>query len=380
MPEPAQRVLEAAALDTLIRALQRRNYRVIAPTVRDAAIILDEIQTSADLPVGFSDEQAPGRYRIAQYPHRAFFAFGNGPQSWKKFLHPAECTLFAAARNTGHGNGNGNGSFRILGQPETAQPMAFLGVHACDLNAIAILERSLTAGGDSGFAARRAQTFIVALQCQHAGGDCFCAGMKTGSRLPAGFDLALTEFHGPPHRFLIQCGSERGREVLAELDTQPASAADIKQNEDGIACAAAEQTRTLDSAATHALLDRAFDSAYWGKIAARCLACGNCTMVCPTCFCTAIEDASNVPGDQATRCRHWDSCFTPGFSYIHGGSIRTSLKSRYRQWLMHKLSAWVDQFGTHGCVGCGRCLTWCPVGIDITAEFHAFQEAQHGNP
>jgi sulfhydrogenase subunit beta (sulfur reductase) len=123
----------------------------------------------------------------------------------------------------------------------------------------------------------------------------------------------------------------------------------------------------------------------WDDVAARCLTCANCTMVCPTCFCTTVEDHTDLTGQTAERVRRWDSCFTLDFSYIHGGSVRTETKSRYRQWMTHKLASWIDQFGTSGCVGCGRCITWCPVGIDITAEVAAIRaspgkttEAHHG--
>jgi Fe-S oxidoreductase len=98
--------------------------------------------------------------------------------------------------------------------------------------------------------------------------------------------------------------------------------------------------------------------------------------VCPTCFCASVDDVTNLAGDEAERIRNWDSCFTLGHSYIHGGSVHTSIKSRYRQWLTHKLGSWIDQFGMSGCVGCGRCITWCPVGIDITEEVAAIRATQ----
>jgi Fe-S oxidoreductase len=99
-------------------------------------------------------------------------------------------------------------------------------------------------------------------------------------------------------------------------------------------------------------------------------------MVCPTCFCTSVEETNDLTGTESSRSRRWDSCFTMDFSYIHGGSVRNSPKSRYRQWMTHKLSTWVDQFGTSGCVGCGRCITWCPVGIDITEEVRAIADSE----
>jgi formate hydrogenlyase subunit 6/NADH:ubiquinone oxidoreductase subunit I len=138
---------------------------------------------------------------------------------------------------------------------------------------------------------------------------------------------------------------------------------------------ASRQIRHLDTAGLRDLLYENFEHPRWDNVAARCLSCANCTMVCPTCFCTTVEDVSDISGNHAERWRRWDSCFTQSFSYIHGGSVRTSAKSRYRQWMTHKLASWTDQFGTSGCVGCGRCITWCPVGIDITEEVRAIRES-----
>jgi ferredoxin len=101
-------------------------------------------------------------------------------------------------------------------------------------------------------------------------------------------------------------------------------------------------------------------------------------MACPTCFCSSVEDTSDLTGEHAERWQKWDSCFNPDFSYIHGGEVRKTTASRYRQWMTHKLSTWFDQFGTSGCVGCGRCITWCPVGIDLTEEVRKMRQAEGG--
>jgi Fe-S-cluster-containing hydrogenase component 2 len=129
------------------------------------------------------------------------------------------------------------------------------------------------------------------------------------------------------------------------------------------------------------LLARNLEHPRWDDVASRCLACANCTMACPTCFCSTVEDTTDLTGDHAERWRSWDSCFTMDFSHVHGGSVRTSTRARYRQWLTHKLSTWHAQFGTSGCVGCGRCITWCPVAIDLTQEVAAIRgsEGSHGN-
>jgi ferredoxin len=202
--------------------------------------------------------------------------------------------------------------------------------------------------------------------------------MGTGPEVKDGFDLVLTEFaFDGQHRFVVGIGSDRGEEVVTDLKTAPASKEDLQKIEAGIATAS-EQERKVDAGGLKELLYAAFDHPRWDQIAERCLACGNCTMVCPTCFCTTVEDSTDVSGTRAERSRHWDSCFSLNFSYIHGGSIRTSPAARYRQWLTHKFAAWIDQFGSAGCVGCGRCIVWCPAGIDVTAEINALQEEKHG--
>jgi len=133
--------------------------------------------------------------------------------------------------------------------------------------------------------------------------------------------------------------------------------------------------RRLDTDGLRDLLYANADNPQWDDVASRCLSCTNCTMVCPTCFCTNVEDVADLTGNEAERHRVWDSCFNADFSYIHGGTVRTSGRSRYRQWMTHKLAAWHDQFGSSGCVGCGRCVTWCPAAIDITAEAAAMRGA-----
>ena len=201
--------------------------------------------------------------------------------------------------------------------------------------------------------------------------------MGTGPKATTGFDLALTEImDGAGHRFLIEVGTARGGEILERVPRRLAGDADREAGERVVAEAAAQMGRSLDTRDIKELLYRTLEHPRWQEVAARCLTCGNCTMVCPTCFCTTADDLTDLAGDHAERWRRWDSCFSLEFSYVHGGSIRASAASRYRQWLTHKLATWIDQFGTSGCVGCGRCITWCPVGIDITEEVRAIREAE----
>jgi ferredoxin len=207
--------------------------------------------------------------------------------------------------------------------------------------------------------------------------------MNTGPRAASGFDLALTELiDDDRHRFVVDVGSERGAEVLADVPTRPADESDQRAADAAVQRAASEQVRQLDTTDIRDLLYGNLEHPRWDEVADRCLSCGNCTQVCPTCFCTTVEDVTDLAGREAEHVRQWDSCFTLEHSYIHGGSVRSTTGARYRQWMTHKLASWIDQFGTSGCVGCGRCITWCPVAIDITEETAAIRasDARRATP
>ena len=364
-------LLPSSKLASLFEALTHHDYDVIGPTVRDAAIILDRIESPEQLPIGWTDEQSPGHYRLKRREDEAYFGFAVGPQSWKKYFLAAELKLWSAERS--------NGSFHILNNDtHPRRHLALVGVRPCDLAAIAIQDRVLMQDRyvDSAYADSRRGAFIVVVQCTHAAPTCFCASFRTGPATQAGFDLCITEILQPGnhHSFVIRSGSPRGAELLSELETEPASPADLQRESEAIETASREQTRNVELNGLKELVHKRFDDDCWDKIAARCLTCGNCTLACPTCFCSTVEDTSDLSGTKVERWRRWDSCFTLSFSYIHGGSVRTSSKARYRQWLTHKLVSWVDQFGVVGCVGCGRCITWCPVGIDLTEAVRTIQE------
>jgi ferredoxin len=359
------RLLPRQDLQHLLDALRTRGYRVVGPTVRDRAIVYDEIGRVAELPEGWTDRQDGGTYRLERRSDAALFGFAVGPQSWKRFLFPPRARLWQADR-TPEG-------FQLRPEPVDAVAYAFLGVRSCELHAIAIQDRVFMTS-DPLYRAHRERAFIIAVNCGQAGGTCFCVSMNTGPRADAGFDLALTEIleHGR-HDFTIEAGSERGNDLLQMLPTLEAAPGDIDAAARCSERAAQQMGRTMEATGVAALLARNLEHPRWDEVASRCLACGNCTMACPTCFCSTVEDTTDLTGDHAERWRHWDSCFTLDFSYLHGGSVRTSIKGRYRQWLTHKLATWHDQFGTSGCVGCGRCITWCPVAIDLTEEVAAIR-------
>jgi formate hydrogenlyase subunit 6/NADH:ubiquinone oxidoreductase subunit I len=361
----AAQVIDRAGLDALIGLLRADGYRVIGPQAVDGAIVYETLESGDALPAGWLDEQEPGRYRLVRGSDEAVFAHTVGPQGWKRVLFPPRQTLWEGART--------GSQFTIEPAVTDAPPTALLGVRACELAAIAVQDRVFLEGPyvDKGYAARRAALFIVAVNCGRSTSVCFCVSMETGPKARAGFDLALTELCGEGrHEFVAEAGSERGTALLARLERRPAAAQDLSAAAAAVEKAAATQVRSMHPDAERVLKSN-LEHRRWNEVAQRCLACTNCTLVCPTCFCSTVEDVTDLSGDHIARERRWDSCFTLDFSYIHGGSIRRDGASRYRQWLTHKLAHWHDQFGSSGCVGCGRCITWCPVGIDITEEVAA---------
>lgn len=356
-------LVEHADLDVLIHVLRDEGYTVVGPSVRDGAIGLTELEGVTQLPSGWGVEADAGRYRLVRRDDEATFANSAGPQSWKSFLHPAH------ERLTAGGWDESGMVFRAAMAPPPRY--AFLGVRPCDLAAMGILDGVLARGAhpDPSYTARRDGVFVIAVNCTEPGGACFCVSMGGGPRAGAGYDLALTErLDADGHRYVVEVGSPAGQRVLDLVPQRPAAEPDLAAVDADLAEAATRMGRAMPEVDLRQLLVDSRESPHWDDVASRCLSCANCTMVCPTCFCTTTEDVTDLTGDHAERWRRWDSCFNLDFSYLHGGEVRASTGSRYRQWISHKLSSWHDQFGGSGCVGCGRCIAWCPAGIDITVE------------
>lgn len=356
-------------LDDLIRLLAGQGFQVIGPQVRAGVIAYDTLTSAADLPWGWQDVQGPGRYHLDRTKGTRCFAWANGPQAIKPFLFAPHEPLWRARRV--------EGCLEVEAIRPPARPLAFLGVRACDLAALAIQDRHFLAGNhpDPYYAARSEEMLVIAVNCTHPAETCFCAATGDGPRAEAGFDIALTELDDG---FLAQAGSGEGRTLLLALALAPATPAQTAAAARALERAAAGQRRRLPLAEHLRRLYQRLDDPRWEDVAARCLACGNCTQVCPTCFCHAEQDVPALDHAVTLHQRHWDSCFGAGHGWLHGFQVRPEIRHRYRQWLTHKLAGWQMQFGRSGCVGCGRCITWCPVGIDLTEEVAALLgEAGH---
>lgn len=365
-------LIEVDGLQALFDVLKAEGYDLVGPTVQQEAIVYGPLNSVEDLPAGWTDEQEAGSYRLKRRDDDALFGYAVGPHSWKKFLFPPSMRLWQALRN-------GDNSFQVVPEEQDDTKYAFIGVRSCELHAIAIQNKVFKDGAhaDSHYKTTHDRLFTIAVNCGTAGGTCFCVSMNTGPKATSGYDISMTEvLEEGRHYFVVETGTEQGQRILEKVTPEKASESNTATAEAVVDQTAQQMGRVMDTTDIKELLYRNYENPRWDDVADRCLSCTNCTMVCPTCFCSSVEDTSDVTGQSAERWRRWDSCFTMDFSYIHGGSVRPSSKSRYRQWMTHKLASWIDQFGTSGCVGCGRCITWCPVGIDITEEIRAIRDSE----
>lgn len=361
-------------INNLLSCLQEKGYSCLGPQVKNGAIVFDELQNADQLPWGIQDVQEPGKYRLQQTDLKEAFAWANGPQAIKPLLFKPKESLWQVERDD-----QGKLSFKEI-KPEI-KPIALIGARSCDLAGMAVQDKTFIQDKyqDQRYQKQRENLLIIAVNCGYSGGNCFCVSTNTGPKATSGFDLALTEV---TDGFVVEIGSKKGEDIINQLSYDKASNENNQQAQSNIDRASNMQTKKMPKNNSRELRDiliNNLDHDRWDDVASRCLSCGNCTLVCPTCFCHHETETPTLDGDASIHEREWDSCFTAGHSYIHNKVIRDDTKKRYKQWLTHKLGTWWDQFDTSGCIGCGRCITWCPVGIDITEEMAAIAEEKGQN-
>jgi len=364
MSRSASLRLPKTRFDEFIARFWQLGYEVLGPVVRDGAVLFGEVRSTADLPVGRREAQQPGRYRLVEGVPGEIFGVVNGPASLKPMVFAPHEPLLEVRRRR-----------RRLAVEEVAPDaprLAVLGVRACDLAALAVQDRIFLEDRfrDTHYAARRERLLRIAVNCTRAASTCFCMSMGTGPAVTRGQDLALTELE---EVLVVEASSPSGAEVLGRLHLEAASAEETAEARSRVSACAESITRRLDTSDLPRLLYDEAENPRWDEVAQRCLSCTNCTMVCPTCFCHSVTDVTTLDAASSRRVRQWDSCFSLEHAHIHGMNFRPHVRERYRQWLTHKLASWIDQFGASGCVGCGRCIAWCPVGIDLTEEIAAIR-------
>ncbi len=344
----------------LLRALHKAGFQVIGPQVRDGTIVFDTLNNIEQLPQGVHDQQTPGSYRLETSDSPRYFAWANGPQAIKPLVFTPRETLWSSERGK-------DGSLSFSENTPEVKPTAIIGARPCDIAALYIQDKHFLQQEkvDPYYKTRREQLLLIVVNCTHPADSCFCASTGDGPEAHYGFDIALTELDDG---FLISAHNQRGNELIAQLPTQAATEAQQQAAQHALKQTAEKQTRQLPTGNLNDKLFKNLKHPQWADIGERCLSCGNCTAVCPTCFCHSEGELAAFDGQSSEHTREWGSCFSPGHSYIHGITIRADASNKYRQWMTHKLGSWHAQYGRSGCVGCGRCITWCPPGIDITKE------------
>ncbi len=370
----------------VIGELDRAGYEVWAPAIRDGVLVTRRFQDGDELPVGYVSDQSPGAYELVPTSDRSRFGWAVGPQPWKPLLHPASVTTMTMAQT------DGVSTVSVSVAPRPRKPLALFGMRPCDIAGVDKLDRVLLerpSSGEPTYTARRSDAFFVVVNCGVPASTCFCSSVDTGPHVDGrstAHDLEVTELVGETStsdpEYVIAAFSERGADILEGVLSHVESTAvsDVHLDRVTMSRATAENNmqRRLPADRVAPALTGSHDSARWEDVAETCLACGNCTAVCPTCFCTTINDVGDLAGTRVERHRDWESCFSLEFSRLGNSPVRSSVAARYRQWMTHKLGTWHDQFGESGCVGCGRCTTWCPVGIDFVHIAQGFVDCAAG--
>ncbi len=354
--------VDISGLDRLLDLIKSEGYNIIGPVVEDGAVKKGTIKSINDLPQGYTDSQAPGSYTLTyDENNKELFSWAVGPTSFKDYFFPPKQVLFSGKIS--------KDKVTLVQVDAKVSKTCFFGMRPCEVAGMSVLKNVMMGGQyqDPVAADMSQNVLVVATECGFPAETCFCSSFGSGPMASENFDLVITEITNGDNRYLIRSGSDTGYQLLEKLDLQSASPQDFSERDRIIANSTSQMTRSIDTGTVGGLLAENINSPHWAEIAKRCLSCGNCTLVCPTCFCASFEHSNGLSDDFEVT-KRWDSCFDTEHSYIHGGYVRSSTSSKYRQWMTHKLSTWVDQFGEMGCVGCGRCITWCPVGIDITEE------------
>ncbi len=340
-----------------------QSYRIIGPQVLSGTIVLEEIK-AYELPLHYIDQHGQGTYRLLAERSPFLFSFSTGPDSFKKFLFPPERTLFHFGYN------KKRLSAETIESPE--KPLLLFGLRACDTEALRLYDRVLS--DDREYRLRRDNSIIVAINCPFPHENCFCSSLSTGPQVKEA-DIIITELS---EYLLLEVQSEELVNFIRDIPHKEINGRDLEERDNVINDCRAKMNKQIDIKLLKQLTKK-FESPLWQEISERDLECGNCTQVCPTCFCNSTFDRVRLSDISKTdirgsRIRVWDSCFSRNFARVHGGNFRPSRRARYRHWFMHKFLYMEEQFGLRGCVGCGRCITWCPAGIDITEVLRRLHE------
>jgi len=323
-------------------------------------IAFSEINNINEIFVALTDIQKPGYYRAS-----SGYRFRHSFSSPKVFLLPPEHLILTVSRD-----------YDILESSSSFQELTaiFFGIKPCDRKAIDILDHILYGRSPVYTTRRNAVRAIVVEECLEPGETCFCSTVNAGPTISSGFDIAYARLYGD--LLVFRYGSSLGEKILGKVGLQRAQESHVKMYLEMVNRAISMMRGRIPniSEIQKALMEKVSAKPFWEEISSKCVGCGNCNYVCPTCFCTEIED--RVENGFSTRVGVWLGCLTYTYGLVAGGHFRQELYTRYRHFILHKFLFYPKQVGDIGCVGCGRCITWCPLGIDLRETLSRIAEVK----
>ncbi|MDP2181472.1 MAG: 4Fe-4S dicluster domain-containing protein [Actinomycetota bacterium] len=322
------RMMDTSRLPDLVRGLSQR-YEVIGPVAKGARFVFGPIEDPADLRLDYDTTLLP--------PKKLFFP----PED--------QMMRFRVADN------------EVVDDEVYAAPRVVFGLHPCDINGLLLMDNVfLSDYEDPYYKARRENTLLVGVSCMPSD-TCFCNAWDT-DEVHWGFDIFLTDLGD---RYFVSVRSVQGAELLDEfVDTCDVTESDTADFQRVTREFKAAFTDELDTTQLPLLLDAKFNDPLWDELGDRCLSCGACSMVCPTCYCFDVIDRLEADRKTGVRVRKWDSCqFTEFAAVAHGQNFRESRSSRVKYRYYHKQWGYLSKFERVLCVGCGRCQRACLAGI-----------------
>jgi len=348
-------IITKEALSQLVAALQAADYRVAGPKPLDRQYVFDDIESPADLHLDYSQTVIPP----------------------KKYLLPQREELLSY-------NTDGSHMEPIFDEQRTL----LLGVHTCDLHAIELLDQVMSKGfTDQHYRRRRENTLLISIEClKPCNAHSFCKSMGTLTA-SEGFDLHLTDLGAVSDdpetlEYAVETGSPAGEALLSQYaHTRPATEDDLRRLNGVMAQKWPRFPNRLefDVSELPSLMRTSYDSPLWDELGQRCLSCGACTNVCPTCYCFNVQDEVDLTLSAGQRVRTWDSCQLDEFATVAGGhDFRKSRAQRQRHRFLRKGMYQTDAHGLLGCVGCGRCAQACLVHITPVDTFNTLYRERAG--
>lgn len=304
---------------------------VVGPMRNGPGYSFDVIERASDLCLGYNSTVVPP----------------------KKLLFPAKETLLQFTRGKA-----------VRAQPVIeATPRVVIGVHPCDLHALSLLDRIFQdTNADTNYLAKREKLTVIGVDCE-PDDHCFCGSVGTMTA-EAGYDLFLTDLGG---RYLVEVATERGGELLnGAAGLADATEAEVKQRDELRGTKKQQCKLAMNSQVTFLpmIFDHTYNSEVWKEEGERCLSCGSCNLVCPTCYCFDVRDEMQLNLTDGERVREWDGCMLPEFAVVASGeNFRERRSARLRHRMYRKFQYLMRKYGESLCVGCGRCIRACLVHI-----------------